>query len=149
MLKRLWKISRQDYRTLGSTFGAVMFAFGLSLFLMLSHPGEAQAHERDFATSQILSPVKVISSIADYKVDGAAPTILSAHAPDESDCHGIAHAGCCACAGGHCLGCSAAALAAALGIGLAPVSSASVFPDQTGLALTKPDAAFRPPRSIL
>jgi hypothetical protein len=129
-----------------------VLAFGLAVFLLLSRSGEAHAHERDFDTSLGVSLAKAVSSIADCKSDKATSTltVLSASAPEESACHdGAVHANCGLCSGGHCFGCSAVVLAATPDISFAPEPHVAAFPNQTGLALTKPDAAFRPPRSVL
>ncbi|TIO75157.1 MAG: hypothetical protein E5X74_18310 [Mesorhizobium sp.] len=127
-----------------------MLVFGLALFLLLTP--SAQAHE--FSASQDASSAKVFPSIsiAGCKADRATSTatVLFASASDDSGCHdSAALANCGLCASGHCFACSAAVLAAASDIGLVPVRCAPVFIDQSGAALTKPDEAFRPPRSVL
>ncbi|TIS70060.1 MAG: hypothetical protein E5X11_05935 [Mesorhizobium sp.] len=127
----------------------IMRAFGLALFLLLTPSGQAQAHE--FGASQGISLAKIFPSIADCEADrmSSTTTVPSASAPDGSGCDGAAHANCGLCAGGHCFACSAAILATASDIGLVPEPYALAFLDQSGFALTKPDAAFRPPRSVL
>ncbi|WP_189478876.1 hypothetical protein [Mesorhizobium sp. M1E.F.Ca.ET.063.01.1.1] len=148
VLGRSCQIWQRDDRTASGTFGAIMLAFGLALFLLLTP--SAQAHE--FSASQGVSLAKVVPSIGDCKADQATSmaTVLFASAPDDSGCHdGAAHANCGLCVSGHCFACSAAVLAAASDIGLVPVRCAPVFIDQSGAALTKPDETFRPPRSVL
>lgn len=150
VLGRSCQIWQRNHRAANGTFGAIMLAFGLALFLLLTP--SAQAHE--FSASQDASPAKVFpsTSIAGCEADRAASTatVLFASAPDDSGCHnGAAHANCGLCASGHCFACSAAVLAAASDIGLVPEPYAPVFLDQSGFALTKPDEAFRPPRSVL
>jgi hypothetical protein len=127
----------------------IKLAFGLALFLLLTPPGHAQAHE--FGASQGISSAKMVPSIADCEADRVSwtTTVPSASAPDDSGCDAAAHANCGLCAGGHCFACSAAILATASDIGLVPEPYAPAFLDQAGLALTKPDEAFRPPRSVL
>ncbi|RWK03009.1 hypothetical protein EN836_32705 [Mesorhizobium sp. M1C.F.Ca.ET.193.01.1.1] len=146
MLERAWQIWQRDYRILG----AIMFAFGLALFLPLTPSGQARAHE--FGIFQRVSPAKVVLSIADFKVDRAASTkgVPSATAADDTGCHdGAAQADCSLCGGGHCFGCPALIPAATPGIGFVPGPDAPALLDQAGLTLTKPDEAFRPPRSVL
>ncbi|RWB52320.1 hypothetical protein [Mesorhizobium sp.] len=150
VLGRSCQIWQRDDRTASGTFGAIMLAFGLALFLLLMPSGQTQAHE--FSASQDASSTKVVPSIAGCEADRATSTasVLFASAPDDSGCHdSAAHANCGLCASGHCFACSAAVLAAASDIGLVPVRCAPVFIDQSGAALTKPDEAFRPPRSVL
>lgn len=148
---RAWQIWQQDFRTAGNIFGSIMLAFGLVLFLLLTPSGMAQAHERDLGTPPCVSLANAVSSIADCKSERATTlTFLSASASDDSGCHGGAvHANCSPCTGGHCFSCSAVVLAATLDISFAPEPYAPAFPGQSGLALSKPDAAFRPPRSVL
>lgn len=151
MLGRSYQIWQQDHRTASGTFGAILLAFGLALFLSLTPSGEAQAHMREFDSPQRFSSAKLVQSIADRKADRAASatTVLSASAPDDSGCRdGAAHDNCGLCAGGHCFGCSAAALAVVPDIGSVPKLFVPTLVDHSGLALTKPDEAFRPPRSV-
>ncbi|TIU33588.1 MAG: hypothetical protein E5W38_08790 [Mesorhizobium sp.] len=148
VLGRSYQIWQRDDRTARGSFGAIMLAFGLALFLLLTPSSQAQAHE--FGASQGVSSTKIVPSVADSKVDGATSTasVLSVSALDEPGCHDSAvHANCGLCAGGHCFG-SAAILAAAPGIGFVSGPDALAFLDQSGFALTKPDEAFRPPRSV-
>ncbi|RTM05521.1 MAG: hypothetical protein EKK31_15280 [Hyphomicrobiales bacterium] len=144
MFGRSWKIRQQDYRTAGGTFGATMLAIGLALFLLMPS-GKALA-EHHFDALQAVSAGDGAQPIADCKVDRAisTTTILSGAAPDESGCH-VARANCGLFADGHCFGCSAAVLATMPNIGFKPGPCPLAFLDQSGLALTKSDAAFRPP----
>lgn len=121
-----------------------MLAFGVALFLLLTP--SSQAHE--FGASQGVSSAKTVPSVAGSIVDGATSTsVLSVSALDEPGCHhGSVHANCGLCTGGHCFG-SAAILAAAPGIGFVTEPDAPAFLVQSGFSLTKPDEAFRPPRS--
>ncbi|AZO21140.1 hypothetical protein EJ070_10875 [Mesorhizobium sp. M1E.F.Ca.ET.045.02.1.1] len=122
-----------------------MLALGLALFLSLTPSGQAQGHE--FGALQGVSSVKVVSSIAEYKADRAAFTTSVLAVFAEPGCHdGAVHANCGLCAGGHCFG-SAAILAATPGIGFVTEPDAPAFLVQSSFSLTKPDEAFRPPRS--
>lgn len=148
MFGRSCQIWQRDHRTASGTFGAIMLAFGLALFLLLTPSSPAQAHE--FGATQGVSSTKIVPLVADSIVDGATTTtsVLSVSAFDEPGCHdGAVHANCGLCAGGHCFG-SAAILATPPGIGLVPGPDALAFLDQSGFVLTKPDEAFRPPRSV-
>jgi len=122
-----------------------MVAFGLALFLFLT--GSAQAHE--FGASPDFLSAKVVQSVADGKAGRlASAAVLPASNPDETGCHD-GHANCGQCMGGHCFGCSAVALAASPVVASAARPGAPAFFDQSGFALTRPDEAFRPPRSVL
>jgi hypothetical protein len=149
---RAWQIWQEEHRTVGGTFGAIMLAFGLALFLLLVPSGKGRAHAGEVNISQGVSPAKLVPSIAGCKVDRATSTatVLSASALDESDCHdGAVRANCGLCAGGHCFGCWAVVLSAPLEIRFESKSVLLSFLDQSGLALTKPDEAFRPPSPVL
>ncbi|RWB97342.1 MAG: hypothetical protein EOQ56_23520 [Mesorhizobium sp.] len=150
MFGRSWKSWQQDNRTVGGAFGSIMLAVGLALFLLLMPSGKAQGDERDFDLLQAVSAGDHAPSFADCKVDRAisTTTVLSGAALYESDCP-VAHANCGLYAGSHCFGCSAVVLAAMPNIGLEPDTYPLAFLDQSGLALAKPDTAFRPPRSVL
>ncbi|TIS89711.1 hypothetical protein [Mesorhizobium sp.] len=145
-----WKSWQQVYRPVGGAFGAIMLAVGFGLFLLLMPSGKARGDERHFDALQAVSIGEGAHSIADCKVDRAisTTTVPSGAALDESDCH-VAHTNCGLCAGGHCFGCSAVVLATMPNIGFEPDPYPLAFLDQSGLALTKPNAAFRPPRSVL
>jgi hypothetical protein len=144
VLGRAYQIWQRGHRTAIGIFGAIALAVGLALFLLLTPSGHAQAHE--FGASQGVSSAEVVAA---SKVDRATSTttVLSVSALDEQGCHDNAvHANCGLCAGGHCFG-SAAILAAVAGIGFVPGPDALAFLVQTDLTPTKPDEAFRPPRS--
>ncbi|TGU96675.1 hypothetical protein EN794_013100 [Mesorhizobium sp. M00.F.Ca.ET.151.01.1.1] len=140
-------IWQRCHQTARGTLGAIMLAFWIALFLLLTPSGSAQAHE--FGASPDFSSAKVVQSVADGKADRlASATFLSASTLDESGCHD-GHANCGLCMGGHCFGCSAVALAASPDIASAVEPGAPAFFNQSGFALTRPDEAFRPPRSVL
>lgn len=146
MLGQGCHIWQRCHQTASGTLGAIMLAFGLVLLLLLMPSGSAQAHE--FGASPDFSSAKVVQSVADGKADRlASATVLSASTLDETGCHG-GHANCGLCMDGHCFGCSAVGLATAPDIASAVESGAPAFRDQSGFALTKPDEAFRPPRSV-
>ncbi|RWB67688.1 MAG: hypothetical protein EOQ50_30405 [Mesorhizobium sp.] len=145
MLGQSCHIWQRRHQTASGTLGAIMLGFGLALFLLLTHSGSAQAHE--FGAPPDFSSAKVVQSVADGKADRpASAAVLSASTLGESGCHD-GHCG--LCMGGHCFGCSAVALAASPDIASAAEAGAPAFPDQSGFALTRPDEAFRPPRSVL
>ncbi|RWC76152.1 MAG: hypothetical protein EOS30_10200 [Mesorhizobium sp.] len=146
VLGRSYQIWQRDHRTARGTFGAIMLAFGLALFLLLTPSGSAQAHE--FGASPDFSSAKVVQSVACKADRLVSATVLSASTPDELGCHD-GHANCGSCMGGHCFGCSAVALATSPDIASAVEPGAPAFFNQSGFALTRPDEAFRPPRSVL